>query len=87
MLQIKRNMTYDMSYLRKFNAGTQRCLGILGLFILLFGACKKDEIESVKVPLTITDYYPNSGAQGTLVTVEGTGFSNNTDEISATFPE
>ncbi|MET4545584.1 hypothetical protein ABIE26_002902 [Pedobacter africanus] len=78
-------MTYDMSYLRKFNAGTQRCLGILGLFILLFGACKKDEIESVKAPLTITDYYPNSGAQGTLVTVEGTGFSNNTDEISATF--
>lgn len=60
-------------------------LGVLSLLILLISACKKDETKLVKVPLAVTDYYPNSGAQGTLVTVEGTGFSNNADEVSATF--
>lgn len=73
-----------MSYSRKFSAG-HKWLGVLSLFILLISACKKDETELVKVPLAVTDYYPNSGAQGTLVTVEGTGFSNNSDEVSATF--
>lgn len=62
-----------------------KCFGILSLFILLISACKKDKTELVKVPLAVTDYYPNSGAQGTLVTVEGTGFSSKADEISATF--
>lgn len=74
-----------MSYLRKINAGTAKWLGVLSLFMLLTVACKKDKTEVARVPLTITDYYPNSGAQGTLVTVEGTGFSNNMDQISATF--
>jgi hypothetical protein len=74
-----------MSYSRKFNTGMQKWLGMLSLFILLMSACKKDKTELVKVSLTVTDYYPNSGAQGTLVTVEGTGFSNKADEISATF--
>ena len=55
------------------------------ILLLLFVACKKDEAEVVKIPLTVTDYYPNSGNQGTLVTVEGTGFSSNINEISATF--
>ncbi|ETZ24875.1 hypothetical protein N824_01200 [Pedobacter sp. V48] len=74
-----------MSYSRKFNTGMHKWLGMLSLFILLISACKKDRTELTKVPLAVTDYYPNSGAQGTLVTVEGTGFSNKADEISATF--
>ncbi|WP_214225806.1 IPT/TIG domain-containing protein [Pedobacter sp. B4-66] len=74
-----------MSYSRKFNTGMHQWLGILSLFILLISACKKDKSELVNVPLAVTDYYPNSGAQGTLVTIEGTGFSSKADEISATF--
>lgn len=57
----------------------------VALLLLLFTACKKDDTEQVKVPLAVTDYYPNSGNQGTLVTIEGTGFSSNIDEVSATF--
>jgi sugar lactone lactonase YvrE len=56
-----------------------------GLVLLMLAACKKDKTEIVKEPLKVTDYYPNSGNQGTLVTVEGTGFSNNPSDIAATF--
>lgn len=52
------------------------------ILILLFAACKKDRTESVKEPVKVTDYYPNSGNKGTLVTVEGTGFAG---DVSATF--
>ncbi|WP_316841704.1 IPT/TIG domain-containing protein [Pedobacter gandavensis] len=58
---------------------------VFGLLLLTITACKKDKVEVVKTPVTVTDYYPNSGNQGTLVTVEGTGFSTNLAEISATF--
>ncbi|RQO71689.1 hypothetical protein DBR43_10590 [Pedobacter sp. KBW06] len=57
----------------------------VGLFLLMLAACKKDKTEIIKEPLKVTDYYPNSGNQGTLVTIEGTGFSNNPSDISATF--
>lgn len=57
----------------------------ISIFLLLFAACKKDHTEMVKEPVKVTDYYPNSGNKGTLVTVEGTGFSSNTSDISATF--
>ncbi|NQX42909.1 IPT/TIG domain-containing protein [Pedobacter steynii] len=56
-----------------------------GLVLLVLGACKKDKTEIVKEPLKVTDYYPNSGNEGTLVTVEGTGFSSNPSAVSATF--
>lgn len=56
-----------------------------GLVLLMLAACKKDKNEIVKEPLKVTDYYPNSGNQGTLVTVEGTGFSSNPSDVSATF--
>lgn len=61
--------------------------GVLGfgLVLLILSACKKDKTEIIKEPLKVTDYYPNSGNQGTLVTVEGTGFSNNPSDVSATF--
>jgi hypothetical protein len=74
-----------MNYQRKFNTGTRMVLCLLSLFMLLFNSCKKDEKETVKVPLAVTDYYPNSGNQGTLVTIEGTGFSTSIKDISATF--
>ena len=57
----------------------------VGLFLLMLAACKKDKTEIVKEQLKVTDYYPNSGNQGTLVTVEGTGFSSNPSDVSATF--
>jgi hypothetical protein len=57
----------------------------VGLVLLILTACKKDKTEIIKEPLKVTDYYPNSGNQGTLVTVEGTGFSNNLSDIAATF--
>ena len=57
----------------------------IGLVLLMLTACKKDKTEIIKEPLKVTDYYPNSGNQGTLVTIEGTGFSNNPSDISATF--
>ena len=57
----------------------------IGLVLLMLTACKKDKTEIIKEPLKVTDYYPNSGNQGTLVTIEGTGFSNNPSDIAATF--
>jgi len=56
----------------------------LSIILLLFAACKKDAIQPVKEPVSFTEYYPNSGAQGTLVTVLGTGFGNKIDAVSAT---
>ncbi|WP_316822472.1 IPT/TIG domain-containing protein [Pedobacter gandavensis] len=58
---------------------------VFSLLLLTITACKKDKVEVAKIPLKVTDYYPNSGNQGTLVTIEGTGFSGNLAEISATF--
>ena len=57
----------------------------IGLVLLMLTACKKDKTEIIKEPLKVTDYYPNSGNQGTLVTIEGAGFSNNPSDIAATF--
>ena len=57
----------------------------IALLLVLFAGCKKDKTEVVKVPMEVTDYYPNSGNQGTLVTIEGAGFSTNINDVSATF--
>lgn len=59
---------------------------ILSLFLLTFAAsCKKDKTEPIPEPLKISDYYPNSGNQGTLVTVQGTGFGSRLEDVSASF--
>ncbi|EHQ25993.1 IPT/TIG domain-containing protein [Mucilaginibacter paludis] len=55
------------------------------MLILMFGACKKDNKNDDKPQPKVTDYYPNSGNDGTLVTIEGTGFSSNIGDVSATF--
>jgi len=57
----------------------------LSIILLLFAACKKDATRPVNEPVSFTEYYPNSGAQGTLVTVLGAGFGNKIDAVSATF--
>ena len=74
-----------MNYQRRLKNGTFGVLLIISLITLFFSACKKDKDETLKVPLAVTDYYPNSGAKGTLVTVEGTGFSGELSAASATF--
>lgn len=84
MMKIDENMTYDMKYQRKFKA-VAGLTALLSLLILLIGGCKKDETEVIRVPLTITDYFPNSGNHGTLVTIQGTGFGESPENVSATF--
>lgn len=64
---------------------SKNCLYGLAIVLLSVAGCKKDKTEPVKEAATVSDYYPNSGAQGTLVTVLGTGFGNNMGEVSATF--
>jgi len=62
-----------------------RIWSFLGFFLLLIAACKKDKTDIIKEPLKVTDYFPNSGNQGTLVTIQGTGFGNNSAEVTAAF--
>ncbi|MEO3405433.1 IPT/TIG domain-containing protein [Mucilaginibacter sp. CAU 1740] len=50
--------------------------------VMLLGACKKDKDKGVTPQPKVTEYYPNSGGEGTLVTVAGSRFSGS---ISATF--
>jgi hypothetical protein len=42
--------------------------------LLLISACKKDD-KTVAPPLSIKSFLPNSGNPGTIVTIQGTGFS------------
>ncbi|WP_442589430.1 IPT/TIG domain-containing protein [Pedobacter sp. AW31-3R] len=73
-----------MKYQRKFKVRVV-LTAMLGLFILMFSACKKDDTEVIKLPLAVKDYFPNSGNQGTLVTIQGTGFGDEPEKVSATF--
>lgn len=63
-------------------AAVYKAVCSFGILLLLFAACKKEHNEPVKDALKVTDYYPNSGNKGTLVTVEGTGLGG---DVSATF--
>lgn len=62
-----------------------KCLYGLSIILLLFAACKKNESQPVKEPVSVKEYYPNSGAQGTLVTVLGKGFGDKIEAVSASF--
>ncbi|RAJ08733.1 IPT/TIG domain-containing protein [Chitinophaga skermanii] len=48
-------------------------------FIMILGSCSlvscKKNDKKAETPLTVTNYFPNSGSGGTLVTIKGTGFS------------
>ncbi|WP_156169653.1 hypothetical protein [Sphingobacterium sp. IITKGP-BTPF85] len=55
---------------------TKYSLGII-LFILIlagFAGCEKKEGILPETAVKITQYYPNSGKEGTLVTIAGEGF-------------
>lgn len=62
----------------------KHCLYGLAIALSLVAGCKKDKTEPVKEQVTVVDYYPNSGNQGTLVTILGTGFGNSMSEVSVT---
>jgi hypothetical protein len=47
-------------------------------------SCSKKEELVDKIPAKVDSYYPNSGKAGTLVTIEGQGFSGAITEFSAT---
>ena len=49
---------------------------------LIATGCKKDD-KAPPVQVAVKNYYPNSGQAGTLVTIEGTGFSNNLSQYKA----
>ncbi|WP_083801772.1 IPT/TIG domain-containing protein [Pedobacter sp. BAL39] len=79
-------MMYNNKIFRELNFFYKRFFCLMSLLLLLLSACKKEEQEEVeRLPLAVTDYYPNSGQQGTLITVEGTGFSTDISEVSASF--
>ncbi|MDR6944219.1 IPT/TIG domain-containing protein [Mucilaginibacter pocheonensis] len=52
------------------------------LMVIMLSACKKDHDKGATPQPKVTEYYPNSGGEGTLVTVAGSGFSGS---VSATF--
>ncbi|RQO64830.1 hypothetical protein DBR43_31615 [Pedobacter sp. KBW06] len=62
---------------------SKNCLYGLAIALLLVAGCKKDKIEPVKEAVTVSEYYPNSGNKGTLITILGTGFGNSMGEVSA----
>lgn len=50
--------------------------------VLIATGCKKDN-KVPPVQIEVTNYYPNSGQAGTLVTIEGKGFSGNLSQYKA----
>jgi len=58
-------------------------IGMVLLFLLFIGACKKDKVELPAIAFRIDSYYPNSGNAGTLVTVAGVGFGTDIGKYSA----
>jgi hypothetical protein len=52
--------------------------------VALLAACKKDSKETMR-PLDITDFLPNSGNPGTVVTIRGTGFSSQLNNNQVAF--
>lgn len=56
---------------------------LASMVMLIATGCKKDD-KTTPVQMTIKNYYPNSGQAGTLVTIEGTGFSNTIAQYKAT---
>lgn len=71
--------TYSSLYLMSFTT----VVLVMVLFIL---SCKKDkDPEGGQMPFKVESYYPNSGNEGTLVTILGTGFDTKPENVSITF--
>lgn len=56
---------------------------VLAITVMLV-ACKKDKNEQQVQPLTVKNFWPNSGNAGTIVTIAGTGFKN-ADQVEVLF--
>lgn len=62
----------------------KKLLYLMAALTLVLGACKKKD-QAVKPPLTITSFLPSSGLGGTLVTIYGKGFGEDTLTNVVTF--
>lgn len=61
---------------------------VFTLAILLIGSCNKEKSFSSSVPnLEVEKFYPNSGRGGTLVAIEGSGFSANINDYEVHFSD
>jgi len=70
--------TYSSLYLMIFTIAIS--------FMICFLSCKKDKnIKEEAVPFKVESYYPNSGNEGTLVTILGSGFDEKQENVSITF--
>lgn len=65
---------------------TKYSLSIILFILVLAGSagCEKKEAMLPETAVKITDYYPNSGKEGTLVTIEGEGFGTSIGAYKAT---
>lgn len=61
-------------------------MNVYFLFLVLLGiaACEKKDNLDPTLEVKVSSYYPNSGKAGTLLTIEGEGFSTSLDEYQAT---
>lgn len=50
--------------------------------LLLLTACKRNKDTTAEVPPSIRSFWPNSGKAGTIVTINGGGFSRKNNEVS-----
>ncbi|MBC9932121.1 IPT/TIG domain-containing protein [Chitinophaga qingshengii] len=50
--------------------------------LLLLTACKRNKDATAEIPPSIRSFWPNSGKAGTIVTINGGGFSRKDNEVS-----
>ena len=70
--------TYSSLYVMSFTIAIS--------FVMCLLSCKKDkDIKGKAIPFKVESYYPNSGNEGTLVTILGSGFEEKQENVSITF--
>ena len=67
---------------KKMKKHNLKIYALICCLVTLISACKKDHGKDVGLQPKVSQYYPNSGNDGTLVTIEGSGFNN---DVSAAF--
>ncbi|NSL90867.1 hypothetical protein ECE50_028850 [Chitinophaga sp. Mgbs1] len=63
----------------------KHCIYLFLGFILVFSACKRKDVQEMKTPLTVKNFWPSSGKAGTVVTISGTGFGSSAKENEVSF--
>lgn len=58
---------------------------LLALLVVTMYACRKDNNETGKPPLSVKSFWPNSGNSGTIVTINGQGFGAKTNDNEVSF--